>query len=52
MEDNVKEISEVKTSQPQAMFDIEKEHKKHWLLCLTFCNFNYSLCINGHSARY
>ena len=28
MEDNVKEISEVKTSQPQAMFDIEKEHKK------------------------
>ncbi|MBQ3571240.1 MAG: carbohydrate ABC transporter permease [Clostridia bacterium] len=28
MEDNVKEISEVKTSQSQAMFDIEKEHKK------------------------
>ena len=28
MADNVKEISEVKTPQPQAMFDIEKEHKK------------------------
>ena len=28
MEDNVKEISEVTTPQSQAMFDIEKEHKK------------------------